>query len=189
MILVTHCIISWNQCQFILNAAGFVCFLNREALVEISRCALIHSSTHQTVRVGGAVFLKSEHSGLLRSHLQVHQASLLPTWPCFWVGGTKLSRQGCRVIASCGALSPTFSFLHLGLESRQSCWNSKMLCKWNSQTRQQHSRCLDASYGLQWQRDTLSPRLSSSSQSCSWRWLDPSQWRYKLWLKHHCTII
>lgn len=154
VILVTHCIISWNQCHFILNAAGFVCFLNREALVEISGCVLIHCSIHQAVCVGGAVFLKSEHSGLLHSHLQVHQASLLPTWPRFWVGGARLSGQGYRVTASCGALSPTFSFLLLGLESRQSRWNSKMSCKWKSQTRQQPSRSLDVSYGYS-DRETL----------------------------------
>lgn len=132
VILVTHCIISWNQCQFILNAAGFVCFLNREALVGISRCALIHSSIHQAVCVGG---LSSWNQNTVIS-FTVTKPPFCPHGPRFWVGGAKLRGQGYRVTASCGVLSPTFLLPTLGLESRQSRWNSKMLCKWKSQTRQ-----------------------------------------------------
>lgn len=132
----------------------FVCFLNREALVGISRCALIHSSIHQAVCVGG---LSSWNQNTVVSSTVTSKYTKPPFCPHgqhFWVGGAKLSGQGYRVTASCTALSPTFSFLHLGLESRKSHWNSKMLCKWKSQTRQQHSRSLDVSYGYN-DRETL----------------------------------
>lgn len=110
VILVTRCIISWNQSQFILNAAGFVCFLNREALVEISRCALIHSSIHQAVCVGG-----------LSSWNQNTVISFTVTKPPFcphdsvseWVGQSsegKVTESQPHAEPS----APLFSFLHWG---------------------------------------------------------------------------
>lgn len=84
--------------------------------------------------------------------------------------------------------APLFSFLHWGWNLDRAAGTPR--CCANGSHRlvstQQEPGC---QLWLQWQRDTLPPCLSSCSPSCSRRWLDPSQWRYKLWLKHHCTII